>query len=211
MAAFTSVPITGYMLLGYQLEGRRPRRLLLLATLRLPTATASPTPTARPAVTPRPRPTPVPRPGVERVAESLKIVDQNGRPAVEGVPSATSVIHDVTVGQGFQFVPSSLTIVAGDTVRWTWVSSGHSVTSGTPCITDRQFCSPDNTNCNAGVLSNTGSVYEHTFGQSGTYSYFCFAHCEYGMSGVVNVLPFEPPRPTRQAAPESGAAAHAII
>ena len=30
VAAFTSAPITGYMLLGYQLEGRHPRRLLLL-------------------------------------------------------------------------------------------------------------------------------------------------------------------------------------
>ncbi|PYK27290.1 MAG: hypothetical protein DME59_05255 [Verrucomicrobia bacterium] len=63
-------------------------------------------------------------------------------------------------------------------------------------MTDGQFCSPNNTNCNAGVLSDTGTVYEYTFGQAGTYSYFCFAHCEYGMSGVVNVLPFEPPRPS---------------
>ena len=44
-------------------------------------------------------------------------------------------------------------------------------------------------NCQAGTLSNIGTVYEHTFTQPGTYSYFCHAHCEYGMSGVVIVTP----------------------
>jgi plastocyanin len=136
------------------------------------TATPRPTPTARPAVTPRPRPTPVPRPTASRVAESLRIVDQNGKPAVSGVPSATSTIVDVTVGQGFAFVPSTMNIGTGDTVRWTWASSGHSVTSGIPCVPEGQFCSPDNMNCQAGTLSDAGAVYEHTFTQSGTYSYF---------------------------------------
>ena len=42
-------------------------------------------------------------------------------------------------------------------------------------------------NCAAGILSNTGTVYTHTFAQSGTYSYFCVAHCFFGMTGVVNV------------------------
>jgi len=38
-------------------------------------------------------------------------------------------------------------------------------------------------NCQAGTLSDAGAVYEHTFTQCGTYSYFCFAHCEYGTTG----------------------------
>jgi len=84
------------------------------------------------------------------------------------VPSATSTIVDVTVGQGFAFVPSTVNIGTGDTVRWTWASSGHSVTSGIPCVSDGQFCSPDNMNCQAGALSDAGAVYEHTFTQSGT-------------------------------------------
>jgi hypothetical protein len=33
-----------------------------------------------------------------------------------------------------------------------------------------------------------GAVYQHTFTQAGTYSYFCHAHCEYGMIGTINVL-----------------------
>ena len=49
----------------------------------------------------------------------LRIVDQNGRPAVSGVPSATSQIVDVMVGPGFSFAPDTVNISVGDTVRWT--------------------------------------------------------------------------------------------
>ena len=114
-------------------------------------------------------------------------MDQNGRPAVSGVPTGGQ-IFDVAVGQGGDvFVPDSVNISVGDTVRWTWAESGHSVSSGPPCFVDSQFCSPDDTNCIAGVLSNIGTVYEHTFAEPGVYSYFCHAHCIIGMTGVVNV------------------------
>src|SRR6476659_10741318 len=99
----------------------------------------------------------------------LRIVDQNGRPAVSGVPSATSQIVDVAVGPGFTFNPDTVNISVGDTVRWTWGSSGHSVTSGPPCAADSQFCSPDDMNCASFILNNQGFVYTHTFSQAGTY------------------------------------------
>src|SRR6266704_2903765 len=119
----------------------------------------------------------------------IQIVDQNGQPAVSGVPSATSTIVDVSVGggNGFQFVPSTVNISVGDTVRWTWATSGHSVTSGMPCQADSQYCSPNDMNCAAGSLSNQGTIYTHTFNVSGAYSYFCASHCVIGMTGVVNV------------------------
>ena len=112
--------------------------------------------------------------------------------------------------KGFEFVPSSLNIVAGDTVRWTRVSSGHSVTSGTPCGTDGQFYSPDNTNCNTGVLSNTGTFMSTRFGQSST------------IPTSVRTLRIRHERRRQrcfrlnhhdrpEAAPESAAAAHAMI
>ena len=82
----------------------------------------------------------------------LRIVDQNGRPAVSGVPSATSQIVDVMVGPDFAFHPDTVNISVGDTVRWTWAGSGHSVTSGPPCAADSQFCSPNDTSCFPGVL-----------------------------------------------------------
>ena len=117
----------------------------------------------------------------------IHIVDQNGNPAVSGVPSGTGQIVDVQVGPGFTFSPDTVNISVGDTVRWTWAGSGHSVSSGPPCFVDSQYCSPDDTNCPAGGLSNSGTVYTHTFANPGSYSYFCFAHCALGMRGVVNV------------------------
>ncbi len=99
-------------------------------------------------------------------ARAIKIVDQNGRPdpdAQPAQPSATSQTVDVTVGTNGQpvFTPTTVNISAGDTVRWTWASNGH----------------------------NTGTIYQHTFGQPGSYSYHCVTHCTSGMMGLVNVAP----------------------
>ena len=125
----------------------------------------------------------------QRAATAITILDQNGRPVPSARPSATSQIFDVTVGPGgvTVFSPDTLNISVGDTVRWTWDSSFHSVSSGTPCAIDSQFCSPDDMNCALGTLSTAGTVYQHTFGQAGSYSYFCFAHCSRGMVGTINV------------------------
>jgi plastocyanin len=124
----------------------------------------------------------------KKAAPGIQIMDQNGRLAVSGVPTGGGQIFDVAVGKGGDvFVPDSVNISVGDTVRWTWAESGHSVSSGPPCFIDSQFCSPDDTNCIAGVLSNIGTIYEHTFTEPGVYSYFCHAHCIIGMTGVVNV------------------------
>jgi hypothetical protein len=60
----------------------------------------------------------------------IRIVDQNGRPVPNGVSAPAGQIFDVTVGPGFAFNPDELNISIGDTVRWTWASGGHSVTSG---------------------------------------------------------------------------------
>jgi plastocyanin len=127
--------------------------------------------------------------GAGNAATAITIVDQNGTVVPDAPPSATSQIYDVTVGPTgmLVFSPSTVTISVGDTVRWTWATSGHSVTSGTPCTVDGQFCSPNDTNCSAGTLSTMGTVYSHTFTQAGTYSYFCHAHCAFGMTGTVTV------------------------
>ena len=135
-------------------------------------------------------------------AASLRIVNQYGSEAFSGQRAVGSNIFDVTVGpkgNELRFVPDSVNIVVGDTVRWTWGSNSHSVTSGTSCTEDDQFCSPNNMNCEAGILNNTGFVYEFTFTQSGIYQYFCHLHCFVGMTGVVNVRTTHPmprPRPT---------------
>jgi plastocyanin len=122
-------------------------------------------------------------------ATPIIILDERGRIVLANTPSATSQISDVAVGPNntLQFVPNTVNISAGDTVRWTWMTGFHSVTSGNPCIPDSQFCSPNDMNCAARTLSGPGTVYQHLFAQAGTYSYFCAAHCEYGMTGVVSV------------------------
>jgi plastocyanin len=139
-----------------------------------------------------------------RGATAITIFDQYCRKAQSGRALAGSQIFDVTVGplgNKLRFVPDTVTISVGDTVRWTWASDSHSVTSGTSCTADGQFCSPDNMNCDAGILSNTGTVYEHTFTQAGTYSYFCALHCFAGMTGVINVTPPSRPHPTPRPRP----------
>ena len=66
--------------------------------------------------------------------------------------------HDCRCDGGagdFAFHPDTVNISVGDTVRWTWAGSGHSVTSGPPCAADSQFCSPNDMSCFPGTLSNT--------------------------------------------------------
>ena len=137
----------------------------------------------------------------------IRIVDQYGRQAVIGTRSPASEIFDVAVGPAgneLSFVPDTINISVGDTVRWTWESDLHSVTSGIPCTPDGQFCSPDNMNCDAGILNNTGFIYEFTFTQPGMYQYFCALHCFAGMTGVVNVLPAVRVQPTPRPRPTPG-------
>src|SRR5205823_12288995 len=106
-----------------------------------------------------------------------------------GCPSRNGGVVPVQVGSRivFQFVPDTVTISVGATVQWTWVSLGHSFSSGPPCVAYSQCCSPDDMNCANGILSNSGTVYTHTFSQAGAYSYHCAAHCIIGMTGTVNV------------------------
>jgi plastocyanin len=96
----------------------------------------------------------------------------------------------VTVGNNcFCFVPGSVTIHRGDTVRWTWSSSGHSSTSGTPGSPNGLWDSG---------LINQGSVFTHTFNTAGAFPYFCTAHGQCcGMVGMVTVTnPTPTPTPT---------------
>jgi plastocyanin len=139
-----------------------------------------------------------------RATAAIRIVDQYGRQIPSGKRDVGSQIFDVTVGpveNEFTFMPDTVNITVGDTVRWTWASDFHSVTSGTSCTADGQFCSPANMNCDAGVLNDTRFVYEFTFTQPGNYQYFCALHCFAGMTGVVNVRSTPVPRPRPTPAP----------
>jgi plastocyanin len=102
-------------------------------------------------------------------------------------PTPTPVTHTVVVGPGFAFEPAALTIQVGDTVEWSWASSGHNVVSGSGCVADGQFCSPNDSACATATLSGSGTIYSHTFTAAGTFPYFCSAHCALGMVGTITV------------------------
>jgi plastocyanin len=88
----------------------------------------------------------------------------------------------------FTFSPNPATIVIGDTVRWTWAGSNHTLTSGSNCVTDSGYCSRNDTNCPAAPAYNANTTYSHTFTQAGTFPYFCRVHCGFSMTGTVNVV-----------------------
>src|SRR4051794_11722428 len=80
-------------------------------------------------------------PSGQSSAGKIMITDWDGDPLADQASSTTGPIIDVTVAPGGQniFSPANVTIAVGDTVRWTWGSSFHSVTSGEPCSSDSQL------------------------------------------------------------------------
>ncbi|GAC1518785.1 MAG: hypothetical protein NVS3B10_20700 [Polyangiales bacterium] len=108
------------------------------------------------------------------------VATDTGTAETADAPAGT--IHEVKVGPGgtFTFASASLTIPVGDTVRWTWSSSSHSVTSGAGCIGDGKFDS---------TVLLSGATFSHTFDTAGAFPYFCSVHCAAGMVGTVTVTP----------------------
>src|ERR1051325_11780311 len=73
----------------------------------------------------------------------------------------TAATVTVTVGNNcLCFNPASVTIHPGDTVQWTWSSSGHSSTSGNPCSPNGLW--------DSGIL-NQGQTFSHTFNSVGSF------------------------------------------
>lgn len=107
-------------------------------------------------------------------------------------PDLSPATVTVNVGQGGNvFVPATLTINAGDTVKFVWASNNHNVVSGTVAAgvgtPDNKFCNPNNQNCAAAPVANTGNMYSFTFTTKGTYPYFCRPHAGAGMTGTITV------------------------
>jgi len=88
---------------------------------------------------------------------------------------------------------STTTVHVGDTVKWTWHDSDHSVTSGT-C---KQTCnySECTTTCDpsglfdSGVQSSGFTLTGGPFMGTGTFPYFCVNHGTMGMTGILIVKP----------------------
>ena len=84
------------------------------------------------------------------------------------------------------FHPSSVTINPGDQVKWVWLTSGHSTTSGRPGMPNGIW--------NSGVLSQ-GATFTHTFNSAGTFPYYCPHDLQVGQVIVMSATPTPTPPP----------------
>lgn len=102
---------------------------------------------------------------------------------------------DVEVGPDgayLQFVPDSVTISVGDTVRWTAKSLGHNVSTRPEAASQVQLPAQAEPFASypAGEewrVLEVGQTFEHTFTVPGQYVYVCVPHADQGMVGTVNV------------------------
>jgi plastocyanin len=96
--------------------------------------------------------------------------------------------HVVAVGPAGSntFAPDPITIAAGDTVEWIFMTGSHTVTSGPvdgamAGFADGAFCSgapeaPTARLCGDEPGHTPGFTYAHTFTVAGDFPYFCNVH-----------------------------------
>ncbi len=101
-------------------------------------------------------------------------------------PSSGATTHIVKMTGDYEFVPSSLTIKQGDSVKWVVTSNkAHEVASGTVIMTeDGREGVPDG-------LWKTGKMasgsFTYTFNSTGKFPYYCDSHVDQGMIGTITV------------------------
>ncbi|WP_255151104.1 plastocyanin/azurin family copper-binding protein [Halorarius halobius] len=117
-------------------------------------------------------------------------------PTPSPTPSPTAGSGAVEVAAGpegrLRFVPEEVEIPVGGTVRWTFESPGHNVTSK-PGASEK-VRNPEGVEPFASYegdqhfsVDPEGSTYEHTFTVPGEYVYVCAPHADQGMVGTVVV------------------------
>jgi len=98
--------------------------------------------------------------------------------ASEPTPSTTLVPADVEIAMiNFDYVPATVTVKAGDTVRWTNPSNVQHTATSTGFF-------------DSGAVG-AGDNFTHTFNTPGTFEYFCTIHTAAIQSGVIVVEPAE--------------------
>ena len=101
-------------------------------------------------------------------------------------PSPGATTHIVKMTGDYEFVPSSLTIKQGDSVKWVVTGTkAHEVASGTVIMTeDGREGVPDGL-WNSGKMVSGSFIY--TFNSTGTFPYYCDSHVDQGMIGTITV------------------------
>ncbi len=107
--------------------------------------------------------------------------------AAAGWPSAQAATVDVTTS-GNAFVPPTVTIQAGDSVRWTNGGGTHNVHADDDSFRCADGCSGEGGN---GAPSSALWTFTRTFDDPATIPYYCEVHGApggIGMAGVVTVM-----------------------
>ena len=81
---------------------------------------------------------------------------------------------------GFAFNPSSVTVTAGDTVKWMWNDGSHTTTSTSVPAGATSWNSP---------LNSSSTSFTYVVTTAGQYSYQCNFHFSMGMVGTITVNP----------------------
>lgn len=109
-------------------------------------------------------------------------------------PTGTESGVEVSVGpEGrLRFEPETVEVVGGGTVRWTFESPGHNVT--TKPGASEKIRLPEGAEPFASYegdqhfsVNEVGTTFEHTFSVPGEYVYVCAPHADQGMVGTVVV------------------------
>ncbi len=100
-------------------------------------------------------------------------------------PSPGTTTHTVEMTGDYEFVPSSLTIKQGDSVKWVLIKGNHEIASG------KVIEGPDGREGIPDCLWDSGKMaagsFTYTFNSIGTFPYYCDSHVDVGMIGTITV------------------------
>jgi len=105
---------------------------------------------------------------------------------LEGTSASEPTTHIVEMTGDYEFVPSSLTIKQGDSVKWVVTGNKpHEVASGPVIETE------DGREGVSDGLWKTGKMasgsFTYTFNATGIFPYYCDSHVDVGMIGTITV------------------------
>ncbi len=103
-------------------------------------------------------------------------------------PSPGATTHIVKMTGNYDFVPSSLTIKQGDSVKWVLIEKDHEVASGTVIEgPDGREGVPDGLWNSDTLTRGKEESFTYTFNSTGTFPYYCDSHVDQGMIGTITV------------------------
>lgn len=121
--------------------------------------------------------------GTTTSADGTRTDGSYGTPTQGRTPTPQTHVVEVGPAGTFRFVPSTLTIAAGEVVEWVWRSGGHNVRpSSTP-----SGSTWSGTAGGDGTTYDEGYTYRHQFTVLGQYDYYCAPHRSLGMTGQLTV------------------------